>query len=58
MLKDFRVPQLQAVLSFAQCPRTGRKADLLKRINNLIEKQVPDINNKIREIYRYLILIN
>jgi hypothetical protein len=53
MLKVFRCQDLVSLLSYAGQSKNGKKQELLERCVSLLEKGNVNIQNKIREIFRY-----
>ncbi|XP_056179220.1 E3 SUMO-protein ligase PIAS2-like isoform X5 [Falco biarmicus] len=53
MVSSFRVSELQVLLGFAGCNKSGRKHDLLMRAMNLLKDGCsPAVQIKIQELYR------
>lgn len=53
MILDFKIPELQILLGFAGQNKKGRKDELLRRAQNLIQNKLSiPVEMKIRQIYR------
>ncbi|CAG7822729.1 unnamed protein product [Allacma fusca] len=52
MVMAFRVTELQSLLGYAGCCRTGRKIDLQARALDLVRSKQSHVVTKIRELYK------
>ncbi len=57
MLKAFRCQDLANLLAFAGQTKNGKKSELYDRCINILKKGNPNIQFKLKDIYKYLLLI-
>lgn len=52
MVAFFRVSELQTLLAHANVNKLGKKIDLQNRAFDLLKTSLPELKDKVREIYK------